>query len=292
MADNPDGNKDGACRPIPNWLDRVRIVLVGTSHAGNIGAVARAMKNMGLSRLALVAPQARIDEQARANAKHALEVLDSAVCYDRLDEALEGSLVVWATSARPREMNMPMADVRAAVADIRHTLRSESPAAGDVSILFGAERTGLTNAELLRAQALIEIPANPEYPVLNLSQAVQVVGYELRMAWRETGGLAPSPRPAGQEAPAPVDEIAVLIDRLGALLEDRRYFGSADEPKAVMRTRERLLGRVRLLLNRARPSANELAILHGMLTALGRAPDNESGSGADTAARDDTYTSG
>lgn len=275
MAEKADDNKADLSQAVVDGLAQVRIVLVGTSHAGNIGAVARAMKNMGLSQLVLVTPQAQIDEQARANAKHALDVLDGARCYDSLDQALAGSVAVWATSARPREMNLPAGDVRAAAADIRRIVTSCPPTA-DVSILFGAERTGLTNAELLRAQALIEIPANPDYPVLNLSQAVQVVGYELRMAWRDVSVQAPERSDAvATEALAQVSEVGVLVQRLGALLDGRRYFGAGDDPDEVSRTRERLLGRVRLLLNRARLSANEAAILHGMLTALGRAPENK-----------------
>jgi len=277
MTDERASVDAGSADASRNWLRRVRVVLIGTSHAGNVGAVARAMKNMGLSRLVLVSPQAEVDEKAYANAKHAREVLDEAVICHDLEEALAGSISVWATSARPRGMNLPMADVRTSVAEMRRAL-GETAGDGDVSILFGAERTGLTNAELLMARSLIEIPANPDYPVLNLAQAVQVICYEMQLAARERA-VATDAR-EGMEAPACIEAIGGLVDRLGGLLDDRGYFGPADSLDESRRARERLLGRVRLLLNRAGPSANELAILHGMLTALGRGSDNESRTGA------------
>lgn len=242
-----------------NWLERVRIVLVGTSHAGNIGMVARAMKTMGLSRLVLVSPRAEIDDQARSNAKHAVDVLDAAEIYPELGQAIGGSVGVWATSARPRGLNLPLRDVRGSVDEMRQRLSRQADA--EVSVVFGAERTGLTNAELLQAESLIAIPANPDYPVLNLSQAVQVVAYELQLATQASDSVAAAIEPA--EPLARMEAIAALVDRLGLLLDERCYFGE-DDPNA----RDRLLGRVRLLLNRGHPSDNELAILHGMLTAL------------------------
>jgi len=137
---------------------QIQIVLCGTSHPGNLGAVARAMKNMGLSQLVLVAPTAGIDELALATAKHAADVLHHARFAADLPSALADSVAVWATTARPRELPLPVWTVRAAAECI---VADQQTRAGLISLVFGAERTGLSNHELSWAQRVIEIPANP-----------------------------------------------------------------------------------------------------------------------------------
>ena len=245
-------------------LDRIEVVLCQTSMAENIGAAARAMKTMGLSRLVLVAPKADIDEKARAVATHAGDVLEAARVVDSVDAAVADSVAVWATTARSRSLTLPLLDGRAAAAEI--TRQAASGPAGRVSILFGAERTGLTNEELGVADRLLALNANPDYPVLNLAQAVQLVAYEIFHA--------AGPAPAGLEPvepPAPKAELATLCARLEAALGARAFFPGGDEAERERHAR-RLMQRVRLVLNRAQPRADELQILQGMLTALLRPP--------------------
>lgn len=254
---------ESVLEPLEEGLTRVQIVLCGTTHSGNLGAVARAMKNMGLSRLVLVAPKADIDDQALATAKHAEDILRAAQIVPDLDAALADSVAAWATSARVRDLHLPVSDVRTAARSVRQDLSS---GAGQVSILFGAERTGLTNQELASAQRLIEIPANPAYPVLNLGQAVQIVAHELRMAYREAGAEPIVPDVWDW---ATMAELTAFEHRLAAALDQTAFFVRGDDaPEAVAQNRKRLLSRIQVFFHRARPTRNELAILQGMLSAL------------------------
>lgn len=259
-----------------NGLAQVQVVLCGTTHSGNLGAVARAMKNMGLLRLVLVAPKAALDEQAFATAKHAEEILRAARIVPNLTAALAESIAVWATSARVRELHLPVCDARAAARSIQ---RDQMRRPGLVSILFGAERTGLTNQELASAQRLIEIPANPSYPVLNLGQAVQIVAYELWMAGLEGHGERTADDVSDECDWATMAEVAAFEGHLAAALDRTRFFVRGDDaPDAVAQNRHRLLTKIQILCRRARPTRNELAILHGMLRALTseRSPVNNS----------------
>ncbi|MFI9650998.1 TrmJ/YjtD family RNA methyltransferase [Guyparkeria halopsychrophila] len=254
--------------PSAEFLARIEIVLCQTSMAENIGAAARAMKTMGLSQLVLVAPRASraaIDDKARAVATHAADVLDAARVVDSVDAAVADSVAVWATTARTRSLALPLLDGRAAAAEVLRqvgSLPAGSP--GRVSILFGAERTGLTNEELGVADHLLALHANPDYPVLNLAQAVQLVAYELFHASRQ-----PEPLQAGGEPPARKAELATLCARLEAALAERDYFPGADAAETERHAR-RLMQRLRVMLNRAEPRRDELQILQGMLTALSR----------------------
>lgn len=251
-------------------LDRIQVVLCGTSHSGNLGVVARAMKNMGLSRLVLVAPKAELDAQALSTAKHAADLLQAARVEPDLSAALGDSIAVWATSARERELQLPVFDVRTAA----HTIRSDLARGGGViSILFGAERTGLTNQELASAQRLIEIPANPAYPVLNLGQAVQIVSYELFMAglMADADGKAVASAADVDEDPdwASMAELSAFETRLAEALDRTTFFvRGAESAEVIAQNRQRLLSRVQILFRRARPTRNELAVLHGMVRAL------------------------
>src|SRR5262245_54803814 len=152
----------------------IRIVLVAPSHPGNIGAVARAMKNMALSELVLVQPKAFPHSEATARASGADDVLAAARVCSSLAESLEGCGFVAATTSRERDQNFRVLDVREAAEKIVSAARS-APAA----VLFGAERTGLTNEDLDSAHALIRIPASTHYLSLNLAMAVQIVAYEI-----------------------------------------------------------------------------------------------------------------
>ena len=153
----------------------INIVLVETSHPGNIGSVARAMKTMGLSKLSLVNPKDFPSGDANALSGNARDVLDSATIYSSLEEAIKQSTFVYATSARNRSINWPTVNPEKAADQITEQVAGDK----EISIIFGREDRGLTNEELQLANFHLEIPANPEYPVLNIAMSVQIVTYEL-----------------------------------------------------------------------------------------------------------------
>src|SRR5690554_4650161 len=160
-----------------NRLDNLRIVLVNTTHPGNIGGAARAMKNMGLSRLYLVAPKEYPSDKATWRSAGALDVLDNAVVVDTLDEAIAGCGLVVGTSARERRIPWPLLDPRECGTNVVSEAEQH-----EVALVFGREDRGLTNEELHKCNYHMHIPANPDYSSLNLATAVQVITYEVRMA--------------------------------------------------------------------------------------------------------------
>ncbi len=246
-------------------LARVRIVLIHTTHPGNIGAAARAMKVMGLSQLHLVAPEATFPSaDATALASGAADLLHTAKVHDDLEGALEGCRLVMGTSARLRSLSMPQMDVRrAAVESLAETVGEES---GDVAILFGREAWGLTNEEIQRCHQLVHIETNPDFGSLNLAQAVQVVSYELRMAALDDTSIERAPLDW-----APVDAVQMerFYEHLEQTLLDIRFL-NPDQPK-------RLMMRLRRLFNRARPDQNEMNILRGILAAAQREAKGDPG---------------
>ena len=236
-------------------LDRVRIVLMETTHPGNIGAAARAMKTMGLSDLRLVNPLRFPDEEAEARASGAEDVLAAARVEPSLEVAVRGCVRVVGTSARPRKLAWPEKDPRQCGEAMLH-----AAADGPVALVFGRERTGLTNAELDRCTEVVIIPANPHYSSLNLGAAVQVLSYELRMAALE--GRTSTER-SPEAPPASHEDLERLYRHLEAAL-DSSGFLDRHNPQHLMR-------RLRRLYARASLDYNEVQILRGMLTAL--APD-------------------
>ncbi len=233
-------------------MSSVRIVLVNTSHPGNIGAAARAMKNMGLSDLALVDPQDFPSAEATARASGADDLLAAASVSASLEEALRDCTLVIGASARNRTLPVPMLDPRASAA-----LALEQPADSRVALVFGRERTGLTNDELDRCHYLVRIPANPAYPSLNIAAAVQVIAYELRMAADST-----LPRQESRHRFATAEEMERFYRHLEETLLAIEFL-DADNPRQLMR-------RLRRLFARARPNQNEVNILRGILTAVVR----------------------
>ena len=153
----------------------INIVLVDTIHPGNIGSVARAMKTMGLSRLSLVNPRIFPSGEANALSGNATDVLESANIYSSIKDAIKDSTFVYATSSRDRSIQWPIMDASSAAEKISNEVASDK----EISIIFGKEDRGLTNTELEYANNLIEIPANPEYPVLNLAMSAQIICYEI-----------------------------------------------------------------------------------------------------------------
>jgi TrmH family RNA methyltransferase len=233
---------------------RIRIVLVAPSHPGNIGAAARAMKNMALDDLVLVNPKQFPDAEATARASGADDLLSAARVVPTLAQALQGCGFVAATTSRDRDQYFRVMDVREAAARIVAESR-RAPAA----VVFGAERTGLTNEELETSHALIRIPASALYPSLNLSMAVQLVTYELFRA--RTGALpAMGAEPPAAPLAAP-EEMERLYAHLAQVLEEIDF-------RDRTQSGTHLMGRIRRFLQRAELDHNEVSILRGILTAV------------------------
>lgn len=238
-------------------LANIRIVLVSTQHPGNIGSTARAMLTMGLTELVLVNPDRYPHPQARATAAGALDVLERARVVASLDEALAGCGWVVALSARVRHLgDEPYTPWAAAARAV------EFAPTAPVAFVFGCERTGLTNEELDRCHARTLIPANPGYTSLNLSQAVQIMAYELRKA-----ALPEVPRVASKAEhpwyqPPSADELERFYEHMERILLSTGFLDPAN-PRHLMR-------RLRQLYNRAQPDRNELNILRGILTSVER----------------------
>ena len=230
-------------------LERVRVVLINTTHPGNIGATARAMKVMGLSSLHLVTPKIYPHADATARASGADDLLQRAQVHDSLESALAGCGLVLGTSARLRSLPLRLLDARRAAGQAL----AES-GAHEVALLFGRERYGLTNEEMQRCHYLVNIPSNPEYSSLNIAQAVQIMAYELRVAAAGVADIEVAP-PDWH----PVDDVQMqrLFEHLEQTLLDIRFLNPR-QPK-------RLMARLRRLFNRARPDQNEINILRGIL---------------------------
>ena len=236
----------------------IRFVLVDTTHPGNIGAVARAMKNMGLSDLVLVNPREFPHPEATARASGADDLLLTARVVPTLAEAIANCGLVLATTSRQRDHFFRVLEAREAAIRAVQEARDGAATGSGVAVLFGTERNGLSNEQLLSAHALLFIPSNPEYTSLNVAMAAQLIAYEIRMA-QHTG--APQVAPAREvplATPADMDRLyahlEVVMEEVG--FRDRTQSGTA------------LMGRIRRFLNRAEPDANEVNILRGMLTAV------------------------
>jgi tRNA/rRNA methyltransferase len=238
-------------------LDSIRIVLSHTSHPGNIGAAARAMKTMGLTRLTLINPKSFPDAEAVARAVGADDILLGAKVCASLDEALAGTVFAAAVSARQRSLGPPPLQARAAAPEI---LALAAAGAGEVALVFGNETAGLSNAEVQRCQRTIFIPANPQYTSLNLGSAVQLLCYELRLAAFD--GQPPvvskavpfvSPRAGNDD----VERFYAHLERLMIATD----FLDPRQPK-------RLLPKLRRLFARAELERDEINILRGILDAV------------------------
>jgi TrmH family RNA methyltransferase len=229
----------------------IRVVLVDTSHPGNIGAVARAMKNMELRDLALVRPRQFPHGEALARASGADDLLARAQVCQSLPEALAGCGLVLACTARERDHYFRVLDVREAAA------RAVTEAASaPVGIVFGPERNGLSNDELALAHALLRIPTGADYAALNLAMAVQIVAYEIL---RARGGSVPEPP---REQPlADAGQMALMYAHLEAVLDE---IGFRDRTQ----NGSNLVNRIRRFLQRAELDRNEVNIMRGILTAV------------------------
>lgn len=239
---------------MPDTVDlasRLRFVLARTSHPGNIGSAARAIRTMGFARMELVSPAHFPDREANALAAGADDVLDQAGVHDDLVDALAGCRFVLGLSARRRGITLPELDPRQAAGQALAAAARGEP----VALLFGNERNGLANEELAHCHAMVRIPSVDDFSSLNLSQAVQVMAYELRMA--ALGGEVPVPPPAHEEPPAEAAQMEQFYHHLAQTLDDIN-FHKGREPTTIML-------RLRKLFQRAQPDQRELRVLHGIL---------------------------
>ncbi|MGD9841810.1 MAG: RNA methyltransferase [Steroidobacteraceae bacterium] len=236
---------------MPSLSLPVRIVLVETSHPGNIGAVARAMKNMGLQQLHLVQPREFPHAEASARAVGADDVLANAVLHESLAAAVADCGLVIGTSARQRHIPFVPIEPRECAQLAVSTAR-----AGDaVALVFGTERTGLTNPELALCGALVTIPTSDIYSSLNIAMAVQIIAYEVQLAARAVS-IAIEP----DEPLATQDEMEHFYQHLQSMLRDTSFRDYGNDGH--------LMSRVRRLFNRARATQHEVRILRGILSGL------------------------
>ena len=229
-------------------LQNIRIVLVETSHSGNIGSAARAMKTMGLSNLYLVSPKS-VDEQSITLAAGADDVVRNAHIVDTFEQAIEDCSLVIGTSARLRHLQSTLIEPR-------ECAEKASTHQGQVAIVFGRERVGLTNDELLKCHYHLNIPANPEYSSLNLAMAVQLVSYEMRMAFLTKNKT---------------ESTLSTIEDIYPTAQEMEYFFAHTEQvyqSLGFIQNQGVIQKLRRLYNRSSLEKNELNILRGMLSAV------------------------
>lgn len=237
--------------PASDALDRIRCVLIRTSHPGNIGSAARALRTMGLRRLALVAPQSFPHAQANALAAGAQDVLAGATVSAQLAPTLADCQLVLGATARHRGVELDELEPRAAA----QRMLAAAQAGQQVAMLFGNEQSGLSNEEIKHCHAAIVIPTDADYGSLNLAQAVQVVAWELREAWlASTGGTAMT---EGRDPPATAAQMEAFFIHLEHALV------AIDFHKG--RSAQVIMQRLHRLFLRALPDQRELRILHGIL---------------------------
>ncbi len=232
-----------------NIFNNIRVVLCQTSHPGNIGSTARAMKTMGLTRLYLVRPKHFPDGEAKSLAVNAADVLDSAIVTQTLEEAIADCHFVIGVSGKERSLSQEVMTVREAASELKNIAAHQQ-----VALVFGTEMSGLSNAEADRCHVLATIPANPEYSSLNLAQAVQVMSYEVRMAATE-GQLHYDEKPTEL---ATQDDLERFYAHLQETLETIGYIN----PRAP----KKLFERLRRLYARTRLEKEEVNLLRGILT--------------------------
>lgn len=232
-------------------LDNVRVILCSPSHPGNIGAVARAIKTMGLRSLYLVNPKSFPDKEAERRSAGAWDVLNNTKVYRTLNEALSGTTLAAAVTARQRNLSLDVSDPRQGAQKILSQAR-RSP----VALVFGSETSGLTSEEISKCQFMVHIPANPEYSSLNLASAVQVMTYELRMALPDIEEYLPST--LGELASH--DEIELFYRHFENTMLNSGFLDPKN-PKHLMK-------RIRRLYSRTNLEKKEIKILRGVLTSL------------------------
>jgi TrmH family RNA methyltransferase len=233
-------------------VENIRIVMVGTTHPGNIGAAARAMHNMTFSRLVLVDPQCPVGEIAYARASGANSLLDDRETYPDLESAIAGCHCTIAASARRRSLDWPELDpgqMSAKLLDLGDD--------GEAAIVFGREHSGLTNEELQLCNFMVTIPTNPAFSSLNVAAAIQVLCYEV---YRQTAEPRENPRIEPQDMPASSGEMEGYFEHLQQVLESSGFL-DPQQPGLIMQ-------RLRRLYLRSEMTRNEINILRGVLSAV------------------------
>lgn len=241
-------------------FDNIRVVMINTSHPGNIGAAARVMKNMGLTRLYLVEPKLFPNAEATSMASGADDLLTQAVVCNSLEQALEGCHLVLGSTARERKIQHEFIDAREA--GILSFQESENQ---EVALVFGRERTGMTNEEIGLCHKLINIPTNPVYQSLNVASAIQIVAYELKMALESQGETDSLSKERLVEFAAS-DAMEGFYQHLQQTLVDIDFLNLEQSPQ--------LMPKLRNLYNRSRLTSEELNILRGILTKTQKFTDH------------------
>ena len=242
--------------PTVSSLDNISIVLINTSHSGNIGATARAMKTMGLSKLVLVDPTEFPSDHASALASGADDILASARVVSSLDEALADCQFAVGTSARVRGVSLELVEPKVCAEQIL-----QEGDAGNVALVFGREDRGLTNEELHRCHLQVHIPTNPDFSSLNLGAAVQVMTYELRMAYLARQGGVELPK-IKKKAPASQEDMERFYQHLYKTLVQIGFLEHSSH--------EKIMAKLRRMYGRIRPDRVELSILRGILSETGK----------------------
>lgn len=236
-------------------LSRIRIVLCRPSHPGNIGAAARAMKTMGLSRLCLVSPKQFPDPEADTRATGAVDLLQQAEIYPSLKEALAGAVFVVGLSARRRDLGPEIGEPREMVARLL-----AAAAEGEVALVFGNETMGLSNEEIQLCHAAVSIPTNPDFSSLNLGSAVQVLCYEVRMAaFADRPPVSDTLATPFVSPTATHSEVEGFYEHLESVMTTTGFF-NPEHPGRLIPKLRRLFGRIRL-------ERDEVNILRGVLAA-------------------------
>ncbi len=234
-------------------LQNLEMILMEASHPGNIGAAARAMKVMGLVNLTLVSPGRFPAKEATARAVGAVDLLESARVFDSLEDATEGVSFIYGTTARVRHMGAPVISPRDAAKEIVKTQ-------GRVAIIFGREQAGLKNEELDFCQKAIRIPTQDHFKSLNLGQAVQILSYELRMAYLASNQVPEDNSLGGHDPFASADQVMHMKRHILSVMEIAGYFDPA-QPKLL----ERRIGR---FINTLEMRHSEMQIVRGFLSAI------------------------
>ena len=241
--------------PLP-IAPNIRVILIGTTHPGNIGSAARAMKVMGLSRLVLVSPKHFPSGEATALASNADDILKNAEVVETFEEAIAGCGLVLGTTAHARSLPWPTLDLKGAASKAVAEVATH-----EIALVFGREKTGLHNEEVERCHYIVTIPTSEEYTSLNLAQAVQLMMYEMRLhALEAMNTPSLSEQATSDWQPEPPERMEVFFTRLEKALLHVGFLNPA-QPK-------RLMQRIRRLFLRARPDENELNILNGIASAL------------------------
>ena len=237
-------------------LNNIRIVMIQTSHSGNIGAAARAMKVMGLSDLCLVSPKKFPDDQATAMASGADNILQQATVVETLPEAIADCQIIIGTSARStRYLQWPLRSARECGEYVADNVSDKK-----IAIIFGRERTGLTNDELDYCQSLVHIPTNPDYSSLNVASAVQLLSYECSIHINDTERATPETNKNRQEEIVDAKVMESFYQNLETVLQEIRYLDPKN-PRHLMRRLRRLFGRISM-------TQSEMNILRGILSAM------------------------